>query len=67
MKKSQQNDSKTVKNQYHEEIPKERDIYLNKKDRKLLTIGDLWNCILMEYYGILKNNKLVRRYTKSTI
>ena len=67
MKKSQQNDSKTVKNQYHEEIPKERDTYLNKKDRKLLTIGDLCNCILMEYYGILKNNKLVRRYTKSTI
>ena len=40
LKNSQHNNSKTVTNEHHKKIPKERYIYLQKKHKKLLMIQD---------------------------
>ena len=44
-----------------------KDIYLQKKDKKLFIILIIiYNLNIIVYNGISKNNKLVRQYNKST-
>ena len=46
----QQNNSETVRNEYNQEVPKERCI---KKGRALMMIWDWYNSIKMEYQKII--------------
>ena len=48
-KTSQQNNWQKVTNEHDKEIPIERNIYLHKKNWKLLMIWDEYNSIIMEY------------------
>ena len=60
-KNSQQNNSETVINEHDKEIPKER--YISPEERQK-TIDDLR--LIKQYNATAKNNKFVRQYTKST-
>ena len=46
-KKLQQTNSETATNENHKEMPKERYIYHQKKDKKLLMIWDQYNKVIM--------------------
>ena len=54
-KNLQQNNSETVTNEHDKETPKDilKDIDVQKKDRKLLIIWDLYNTIIMEYQKVI--------------
>ena len=63
LQKSQELHRRTVQRQLDKEIPKQR--YISSGERQKI-IDDL-RLILYYNNGILKNNKLLRQYTKSTI
>ena len=54
-KNLQQDNSETVTNGHDKETPKDilKDIDVQKKDRKLLIIWDLYNSIIMEYQKVI--------------
>ena len=62
-RKLPQNNSETVKNDHNKQTPKER--YISPEERQKI-IDDM-RLIYLYNNGILKGNKFVRQYTKSTI
>ena len=60
-KNSEQSNSETVTNKKDKEIPKKKDIYLQKKDKKSLMNRD-WNNIITEYQKIIIADAVAKSY-----